>query len=118
MPKPFMVSRLSFPHPVSDTDFCKDVFRFCRIFFNFPPDICHIYAEDLVSASKLEELQDAAHRIAQAHYDYTWVIGFVVSSETYHALSNRVHNFRQGFVNCDELRFLGYAKPYTWFLQD
>lgn len=74
--------------------------------------------KDLVSASKLEDLQDAARRVAQAHYDYTWVIGFLVSSDTYHALSNRVHNFRQGFVNCDELRFLGYAKPYTWFIQD
>ena len=65
-----------------------------------------------------EESQAAAKRIAQAHYDYTWVIGFLVSSETYHAVSNRVHNFHDGFVNCDELRFLGYAKPYTWFIQE
>ncbi len=74
--------------------------------------------KELVSASKLEDLQAAAKRIAQAHYDYTWVIGFLVSSETYHAVSNRVHNFHDGFVNCDELRFLGYAKPYTWFIQE
>ena len=74
--------------------------------------------KDLVSASKLEDLQAAAKRVAQSHFENTWVIGFLVSSDTYHALSNRVHNFRQGFVNCDELRFLGYAKPYTWFIQE
>ena len=74
--------------------------------------------KDLVSASKLEDLQAAAKRIAQAHYDNTWVIGFCVSDRTYDAVNNRVHNFRQGFVNCDELRFLGYTKPYTWFIQD
>jgi peptide/nickel transport system substrate-binding protein len=72
----------------------------------------------LVSASKLEELQAAAQRIAQSHFENTWVVGFLISAETYDAVSNRVHNFREGFVNCDELRFLGYAKPYTWFLQD
>ncbi|MBR3271284.1 MAG: hypothetical protein IKI59_05110 [Clostridia bacterium] len=70
----------------------------------------------LMSANKLEELQAAAKRIAQAHYDNTWVIGFCVSDKTYDAVNNRVHNFRQGFVNCDELRFLGYTKPYTWFV--
>ena len=72
----------------------------------------------LVSASTFEEMQVAAKRIAQAHYDNTFVIGFVVSDRTYDAVSNRIHNFRQGFVNCDELRFLGYTKPYTWFVQD
>ena len=72
----------------------------------------------LVSANKLEELQAASKRIAQAHYDNTWVIGFCVSDRTYDAVNNRVHNFRSGFVNCDELRFLGYTKPYTWFIQD
>ena len=72
----------------------------------------------LVSANTIEELQDAAHRIVQSHVDNVWIIGFLNSSETYDAVSNRVHNFREGFVNCDELRFLGYIKPYTWFLQN
>ena len=72
---------------------------------------------DLLNASTMEEKQAAAARIAQSHYDNTWVIGFVVSNQTYDAVSNWVHNFRQGFVNCDELRFLGNTRPYTWYIE-
>lgn len=53
----------------------------------------------------------------QSHYENAWSIGFVVGSASYTAMNNRVHNVREGFVWCDELRFNGYNKPYTWFIQ-
>ena len=70
----------------------------------------------LLSASTFEELQDAANRIVMSHYNSTWVIGILNSNKTFDAVANRIHNFREGFVSCDELRFLGNARPYSWFL--
>lgn len=72
----------------------------------------------LASATTDEELQDAAKRIAQSHYENTWIIGYLVSSRHNSAVNNRIHNFPKGWVWCDELRYFGYAKPYTWFLQE
>jgi hypothetical protein len=31
-------------------------------------------------------------------------------------MSNKVQNFDPDFISCDELRFYGNAKPYTWFI--
>lgn len=72
----------------------------------------------LLSASTLEDLQAAAARIVRSHYENTWVIGILASNKTYDAVANRVHNFRDGFVSCDELRFLGNTRPYSWFIQE
>ena len=71
----------------------------------------------LTAANTIEEQQAAARRIVQSHYENAWSIGFVVGSASYTAMNNRVHNVREGFVWCDELRFNGYNKPYTWFIQ-
>ncbi len=71
----------------------------------------------LVSATTLEELQAAGQLIVQNHYENTWIIGFLSDANSYYAVNNRVHNFREGFVMCDELRFLGNGRPYTWFLE-
>ena len=46
------------------------------------------------------------------------VIGILASNKTYDAVANRVHNYRDGFVSCDELRFLGNTRPYSWFIQE
>ena len=72
----------------------------------------------LISASTLEDMQAAASRIVKSHYDNTWVIGILSSNKTYDAVANRVHNYRDGFVSCDELRFLGNTRPYSWFIQE
>ena len=72
----------------------------------------------LVTASTLEELQAAASRIVRSHYENTWVIGFLNTASSYFAFNNRVHNVSDGYTYCDELRFLGYGKPYTWFIQE
>ncbi|MBQ6528314.1 MAG: hypothetical protein IJI38_07305, partial [Clostridia bacterium] len=72
----------------------------------------------LVTASTLEELQAAANRIVRSHYENTWVIGFLNNAASYFAFNNRVHNVADGYTYCDELRFLGYGKPYTWFIQE
>ena len=73
---------------------------------------------DLVKAATMDELQAAGDKILQLHADNTWIIGFLDNSDNFYAVNNRVHNWRDGFVMCDELRFLGYGKPYTWFIQD
>ena len=72
----------------------------------------------LLSASTLEDMQAAAARIVRSHYENTWVIGILASNKTYDAVANRVHNYRDGFVSCDELRFLGNTRPYSWFIQE
>lgn len=72
----------------------------------------------LVSASNMEELQAAGDRIVQSHHDNTWTIGYLNDSNQFYAANNRVRNFNDHFVMCDELRFLGYGKPYTWFIQE
>ena len=72
---------------------------------------------ELVKASTMEELQEAGDRILQNHYENTWIIGFLNDSASRYAVNNRIHNFREGFVMCDELRFLGNGRPYTWFIQ-
>lgn len=73
---------------------------------------------DLVKASTMEELQAAGDRILQNHYENTWIIGFLNDSASRYAVNNRIHNFHEGYVMCDELRFLGHGRPYTWFIQD
>lgn len=73
---------------------------------------------DLVKGTTMEELQDAGNRILQLHYENTWCIGFLNDSNSFYAVNNRIQNWREGFVMCDELRFLGYGKPYTWFIQE
>ena len=73
---------------------------------------------DLVKARTMEELEDAGSRIVQNHYENTWIIGFLNDSANRYAVNNRIHNWSEGWVMCDELRFLGYGKPYTWFIQD
>ena len=72
----------------------------------------------LVTASTIEELQAAANRIVRSHYENTWVIGFLNTAANYMAFNNRVHNVPDGYTYCDELRFLGFGKPYTWFIQE
>ena len=72
----------------------------------------------LVKAATMDELQAAGDKILQLHADNTWIIGFLDNSDNFYAANNRIHNWRDGFVMCDELRFLGYGKPYTWFIQD
>ncbi|MDO5327994.1 MAG: ABC transporter substrate-binding protein [Clostridia bacterium] len=72
----------------------------------------------LVTASTIEELQAAATRIVRSHYENTWVIGFLNTASNYMAFNNRVHNVPDGYTYCDELRFLGFGKPYTWFIQE
>ena len=73
---------------------------------------------DLVKASTMEELQAAGDKIIQLHADNTWIIGFLTDSASRYAVNKRIHNWNEGFVMCDELRFLGYGKPYTWFIQE
>lgn len=73
---------------------------------------------DMVKAGTLEELQAASARIVQSHYENTWIIGYLNDSNNFYAVNNRIQNWREGFVMCDELRFLGYGKPYTWFIQE
>lgn len=72
----------------------------------------------LTAASTSEELEAAAKRIDQLHFENTWIIGYLVGTDYNYVVNNRIHNFPQGWVKCDELRYLGYGKPYTWFIQE
>lgn len=72
----------------------------------------------LVKAATMDELKAAGQRILQSHYENTWAIGFLNDSNSFYAVNNRIHNWDENFVMCDELRFLGNGKPYTWFIQE
>lgn len=74
--------------------------------------------KELQAATTMEELQAAAKKVVKNFCDNTWAIGFLNDSGTYFAANKRIHNFNDGFADCDELRFLGYGKPYTWFIQE
>lgn len=74
--------------------------------------------KELQAATTMEELQAAAKKVVKNFCDNTWAIGYLNDSGTYYAANKRIHNFNDGFADCDELRFLGYGKPYTWFIQE
>lgn len=74
--------------------------------------------KELQAATTMEELQAAAKKVVKNFCDNTWAIGYLNDSGTYFAANKRIHNFNDGFIYCDELRFLGYGKPYTWFIQE
>ena len=71
-----------------------------------------------VAGSPMEELHAAAKKIIKNFCDNVWAIGYLNDVGAYYAANKRVHNFNDGFMHCDELRFLGYGKPYTWFIQE
>ena len=73
---------------------------------------------EMVKASTIEELKAACDKILQNHFENTWIIGFLADSASRYAVNNRIHNFREGWVMCDELRFLGNNRPYSWFIAD
>ena len=73
---------------------------------------------EMVKASTLEDLKAACDKILQNHYENTWIIGFLADSASRYAVNNRIHNFHEGWVMCDELRFLGNNRPYSWFIAD
>lgn len=75
------------------------------------------YTNDMLNATTLDELRAATDKIVENHYENTWIIGFLNNSKTYGAISNRVQNFDPSFVMCDELRYWGNSKPYTWYLE-
>lgn len=74
--------------------------------------------KELQAATTMEELQAAAKKIIKNFCDNVWAIGYLNDVGAYYAANKRVHNFNDGFMHCDELRFLGYGKPYTWFIQE
>ena len=74
--------------------------------------------KELQAATTIEELQAAAAKVIKNFTDNRWTVGILNDAGTFYAANNRIHNFNDGFMNCDELRFLGYGKPYTWFIQE
>lgn len=74
------------------------------------------YTKELQTATTIEEAQAAGDKLLQNHFENTWIVGYLSQQSEYTALSNRVKNFDPNFISCDELRFYGNAKPYTWFL--
>ena len=76
------------------------------------------YTHDLQTATTIEAAEAAGQNLLQNHYENTWVIGYLSDPYKYTAMSNKVKNFDANYVSCDELRFYGNAKPYTWFIQE
>lgn len=71
----------------------------------------------LQTATTMEDVEAAGQRLLQNHMENTWIIGYLSVPYKYTALSNKIQNFDDSRSSCDELRFYGNAKPYTWFVQ-
>ena len=72
--------------------------------------------KELSVVSTLERAQEIGDAFLQSHVENTWIIGYLSDTMSYTAMSNKVQNFDPDFISCDELRFYGNAKPYTWFI--
>lgn len=73
--------------------------------------------KELSTVATLEEAEKIGDAFLQSHVDNTWIIGYLSVVEHFTAMGNDVKNFDPGFISCDELRFYGNAKPYTWFME-
>ena len=73
--------------------------------------------KQLANASTLEEAEAAGQGLLESNYENTWIIGYLSVLNSYTALSNKVKNYDPDYISCDELRFYGNAKPYTWFIE-
>ncbi len=71
----------------------------------------------LQSATTVEETEAIGQALLENHVENTWIIGYLSVLYQYTAMSNKVKNFDPGFISCDELRFYGNAKPYTWYME-
>jgi len=71
----------------------------------------------LQTAANIEEAQAAGQKLLESMYENTWIIGYLCEPYRYTAMSNKVKNYDSERVSCDELRFYGNTKPYTWFIQ-
>ena len=72
--------------------------------------------KELSTVGTLERAQEIGDALLQSHLENTWIIGYLSDTMSYTAMSNKVQNFDPDFISCDELRFYGNAKPYTWFI--
>lgn len=82
----FRVCRIWIGHAITYTDFCEDIFGFCRIFLDLPADICHIDAQDLVIVFDLGSPQLTDNKIvskntacvlSEKRYDFELILSEV-----------------------------------------
>lgn len=71
----------------------------------------------LQTVTTAEEAEAAGQALLENHVENTWIIGYLSVLNQYTAMSNKVKNFDPSFISCDELRFYGNAKPYTWYME-
>lgn len=72
----------------------------------------------LQTATTVEDAEAAGQRLLEGMYENTWIIGYLKQPYKFTALSNKVQNYDADALSCDEIRFYGNAKPYTWFIQE
>ena len=72
----------------------------------------------LATASTLEEAMACGDEMIQSMIDNTWIIGYARNTMKLTALSNKVKNYDPNYISCDELRFYGNTKPYTWYIEE
>ena len=73
--------------------------------------------KELSTAATMETAEAVGEAFLQSHVDNTWIVGYLSVTSKYTALGNDVKNFDADHISCDELRFYGNAKPYTWFME-
>lgn len=80
-------------------------------------ELCNLY-DQLKAAVDLDEQNEIARQMLDLHKENTWIIGYVGTAATYHAVNNRIKNFPEVSVWCDEFRDLGIAHIQTWYISE
>ena len=73
---------------------------------------------ELTKATTLAELNAAGDKLLQNHFDNTWYIGYLAGKMKYTALNNKIKNYDESKLSCDEVRFFGNTKPYIWYIAE
>lgn len=80
-------------------------------------ELCNLY-DQLKSAADLGQQYEIAQKMLALHKENTWIIGYVGTAPTYHAVNMRIHNFPELSIWCDEFRDLGIAHIQTWYIAE
>ncbi|TAH66381.1 MAG: ABC transporter substrate-binding protein, partial [Anaerolineaceae bacterium] len=80
-------------------------------------ELCNLY-DQLKAAVNEEDQIEIAKKMLKLHEDNTWIIGYVGTSPTYHAVNKRIQNFPVTSIWCDEYRDLGIAHIQTWYIAE
>jgi peptide/nickel transport system substrate-binding protein len=77
--------------------------------------LINLYRE-MSAASTKAEINRIALQMLKIHEDNIWQVGFLSATPTLYAVNDKLKNFLERGLQCDEFRNLGLAHPAIWYL--